>query len=165
MGKIPGVCCENGGSGCQRSKNQCHQFYGQSRGKPANPAYPLAVEANKHGIEQIVHFTAKDKNRTALDSELFALARSGIKNLPVMTGDYPTQGYEGRPKPIFDLDAVNTLKLIENLSNRGNRLTHRGPELLHAMTWQPIKKRPRQPASFCAAASRPVCWKPEPRKK
>ena len=101
-------------------------------GKPAILAYPLAVEANRHGIEQIVHFTAKDKNRNALESELFALARSGIKNLLVMTGDYPMQGYEGRPKPVFDLDSVNALKLIDNLNNGGSRPAHRGPELLHA---------------------------------
>ena len=101
-------------------------------GNPAIMAYPLAVEAQKLGIEQIVHFTSKDKNRNAIESELYALARSGIKNLLVMTGDYPTQGFAGRPKPVFDLDSVNTLKLIDNLNKGGNRPSQRGHAMLQA---------------------------------
>ena len=101
-------------------------------GKPAILAYTLAVEAQKLGIEQIVHFTSKDKNRNAIESELYALARSGIHNLLVMTGDYPTQGFAGRPKPVFDLDSVNTLKLVDNLNNGCSRPSNRGPNLLQA---------------------------------
>lgn len=92
-------------------------------GKPAILTMPLAVEAKDLGIEQIVHFTGKDKNRNALESELHALARSGIKNLLVMTGDYPTQGFAGRPKPVFDMDSVNILKLVNNLNTGGCRDT------------------------------------------
>ena len=87
-------------------------------GKPAILAYTLAVEAQKLGIEPIIHFTCKDKNRNDISSELYALARSGIQNLLVMTGDYPSEGYAGRPKPVFDLDAVHALRLVEQL-NKG----------------------------------------------
>jgi methylenetetrahydrofolate reductase (NADPH) len=49
-----------------------------------------------------------------------------------MTGDYPTEGFAGRPKPVFDLDSVNTLKLIDNLNKGGSRPTQRGPDVLQA---------------------------------
>ncbi len=85
-------------------------------GKPAILAYTLGVEAKKLGIEPIIHFTCKDKNRNDIESELYALARSGIENLLVMTGDYPTQGYSGRPKPVFDIDAVQALRMIGQMN-------------------------------------------------
>ncbi len=87
-------------------------------GKPAILAIPLAAEAIKFGIDPIIHFTCKDKNRNDIESELFALARSGITNLLVMTGDYPSEGYKGAPKPVFDLDSVHALRLVDYM-NRG----------------------------------------------
>jgi len=44
--------------------------------------------------------------------------RAGIRNLLVMTGDYPTNGYKGRPKPVFDLDPVHILDMIADM-NKG----------------------------------------------
>lgn len=87
-------------------------------GKPAILSLPLAVEVLKLGIEPVIHLTCKDKNRNDIESELYALARSGINNLLVMTGDYPTEGYKGLPKPVFDLDSVNALRLV-NQMNKG----------------------------------------------
>jgi len=87
-------------------------------GKPAILPYTLGIEAKKLGIEPIIHFTCKDKNRNDIESELYALARSGIHNLLVMTGDYPSEGFSGRPKPVFDLDSVHALRLIESM-NKG----------------------------------------------
>jgi len=87
-------------------------------GKPAILACTLAVETKNFGIEPIIHFTCKDKNRNDIESELYALARSGAKNLLVMTGDYPSEGYSGRPKPVFDMDAVHALRLINHM-NKG----------------------------------------------
>lgn len=80
-------------------------------GRPAILNYPLAWEAVRLGLEPVVHFTCKDKNRNALESELYALARAGVNNLLVMTGDYPAAGLQGAARPIFDLDPVHVLKL------------------------------------------------------
>jgi methylenetetrahydrofolate reductase (NADPH) len=85
-------------------------------GKPAILAIPLAAEAMKFGIEPIIHFTCKDKNRNDIESELYALARSGITNLLIMTGDYPSEGYKGIPKPVFDLDSVQALRLVDYMN-------------------------------------------------
>lgn len=86
-------------------------------GKPAILASALATETIRLGIEPIIHFTCKDKNRNDIESELYALARAGAENLLVMTGDYPSEGYEGLPKPVFDVDCVQALRLIQNMNN------------------------------------------------
>lgn len=86
-------------------------------GNPAILADYLGMEALKYGIEPLVHFTCKDKNRNQIEGQLYAMGRANVKNLLVMTGDYPVTGYTGRPKPVFDLDPVHILKLITDMNN------------------------------------------------
>lgn len=87
-------------------------------GTPAMSADFMGGEIVKLGIEPLVHFTCKDKNRNAIESQLYALDRAGVRNLLVMTGDYPVSGYQGRPAPVFDLDPTHVLQLISDM-NRG----------------------------------------------
>lgn len=85
-------------------------------GNPAILADYLGTEILQIGIEPLVHFTCKDKNRNQIESQLYALDRAGVRNLLVMTGDYPVAGYKGRPKPVFDLDPIHTLELISEMN-------------------------------------------------
>ncbi len=78
----------------------------------------LGVEIRGLGMEVIVHLSCKDKNRNQMESQLFAWDRLGIRDLLVITGDYPKPGYRGLAKPVFDLDSVQALDLIGRL-NRG----------------------------------------------
>ncbi len=87
-------------------------------GTPALSADFMGAEILTLGIEPVVHFTCKDKNRNQIESQLYALDRSGVRNLLVMSGDYPVSGYQGRPAPVFDLDPVHVLQLITDM-NRG----------------------------------------------
>ncbi|MDR3602679.1 MAG: methylenetetrahydrofolate reductase C-terminal domain-containing protein [Desulfosporosinus sp.] len=87
-------------------------------GNPAMLADYLGVEILGMGIEPLVHFTCKDKNRNQMESQLYALDRAKVRNLLVMTGDYTYSGFQGRPKPVFDLDPCNALKLISDM-NKG----------------------------------------------
>ncbi|MBC7259098.1 MAG: methylenetetrahydrofolate reductase C-terminal domain-containing protein [Chloroflexi bacterium] len=87
-------------------------------GNPAISAEFLGAEVNRLGIEPLVHFTCKDKNRNELEALLHGLERAGVRNLLVMTGDYTYSGYRGRAKPVFDLDPVQLLELIGEM-NKG----------------------------------------------
>jgi methylenetetrahydrofolate reductase (NADPH) len=93
-------------------------------GNPAILADFLGSEILRLGIEPLVHFTCKDRNRNQIESGLYALDRAGVRNLLVMSGDYPVTGFRGRPEPVFDLDPVHTLELIAEM-NRG--LEYPGP--------------------------------------
>lgn len=87
-------------------------------GTPAISADFMGAEILKLGIEPLVHVTCKDRNRNAIESQLYALDRAGIRNLLIMTGDYPVSRFQGRPSPVFDLDPVHILQLIAEM-NRG----------------------------------------------
>ena len=79
----------------------------------------LGCEIQQMGLDVIVHFSSKDKNRNQMESLLFAWDRLGIRDLLVITGDYPQEGYQGCPKPVFDLGSVHVLDLISRM-NKGN---------------------------------------------
>jgi methylenetetrahydrofolate reductase (NADPH) len=78
----------------------------------------LASELAAAGQEAIVHVTCRDRNRNELLSLGWRLASAGIGNLLVLSGDYPTEGFLGMARPVFDLDSVSLLALYE-ASNRG----------------------------------------------
>lgn len=85
-------------------------------GKPAIQPFGLAEEIKNLGVETLIHFTCKDKNRNEIESQLYALNRAELNNLLVMTGDYTTEGYNGRPKPVFDVDCIHVTKMIEKMN-------------------------------------------------
>ena len=80
----------------------------------------------RDGFETIMHLTCRDRNRLSLQSELLGAACLGIKNVLVMSGDYPTKGDHPGAKPVYDLDSVQLLDMISRLNNgndlSGNRL-------------------------------------------
>ena len=99
-------------------------------GNPAISPEMLAVEIMRAGIEPLVHYTCKDKNRNQLEGLLHGLERAAVRNLLIMTGDYLYTGYQGRPKPVFDVDATHLLYFITHM-NRGLVVpTHRGVKTL-----------------------------------
>jgi methylenetetrahydrofolate reductase (NADPH) len=65
----------------------------------------------------IVHVACRDRNRNELLSLGWRLASAGIDNLLVLSGDYPTEGYLGVARPVFDLDSVSLLGLYEGLNH------------------------------------------------
>jgi methylenetetrahydrofolate reductase (NADPH) len=89
-------------------------------GHPALSPEVLGLECRALGLDVIIHLSCKDKNRNQLESLLYAWDRQDLNNLLVITGDYPQQGYEGCPKPVFDLGSVQVLDMLSRL-NRGQR--------------------------------------------
>jgi len=80
------------------------------------------LEAGKHPI---IHITCKDRNRNALESQAWQYASEELDNLLVLTGDYPVNGFNGIAQPVFDLDSVGLLQMLNDLNNglkiRGRR--------------------------------------------
>jgi len=87
-------------------------------GNPALSTEMLCTEIKKLGIEPLVHLASRDKNRSEIESVLHGLTASQVRNLLILTGDFPAnEAFMGRSKPVFDLDPINVLQLIEVLNN------------------------------------------------
>ena len=86
-------------------------------GNPALSTEMLCVQIKKTGMEPLVHLACRDKNRSEIESMLYGLAAEGVRNVLLLTGDYPSsEAFEGMPKPVFDVDPVNVLRLVETMN-------------------------------------------------
>lgn len=70
------------------------------------------------GKEVVIHLSCKDFNRNGLESTAWELASEGFHNILALSGDYPGGGYHGRGKPVFDIDSVGLLTMLDEM-NRG----------------------------------------------
>ena len=84
-------------------------------GNPALAPIAIGSEVQKTGIEPLLHFSLKDKNRSQIESHLFLYHRQNFNNLLVLGGDFPRVHYHGQARPVFDLDTVQTLQLMRDL--------------------------------------------------
>lgn len=84
-------------------------------GHPALAPIAIGSDVRKIGIEPLLHFSLKDKNRSQVESHLFLYDRQKFANLLVLGGDFPQQGYYGQARPVFDLDSVQTLRLMRDM--------------------------------------------------
>ena len=84
-------------------------------GNPALPPEAFVSYVLGHGLTPIAHLSGKDGNRSFLEARLHTLARIGVENILPLTGDAPKDGFAGKPKPVYDLDSVLILRLLETL--------------------------------------------------
>jgi 5,10-methylenetetrahydrofolate reductase len=85
-----------------------------------------AVLCRQVGIEPIMQLTTRDRNRLALQSDLLGAAALGIHNILALTGDHGSCGDQPASRQVFDLDSVQLLQVMTQLSAgtdlAGNRL-------------------------------------------
>lgn len=79
----------------------------------------LAVE---HGLEPILQMTCRDRNRIGLQSDLLGASVLGIKNVLCMTGDHVSAGDHKQAKPVYDVESVQLLGIVNSL-NRGKDMS------------------------------------------
>lgn len=78
------------------------------------------------GHEPIMQLTCRDRNRIGLQSDLLGAYALGIRNICLMSGDFPTCGDHPGSKPVYDLDSVQLIELVRKLDSgidfAGNKL-------------------------------------------
>ncbi|QUH24623.1 methylenetetrahydrofolate reductase [Serpentinicella alkaliphila] len=69
-------------------------------------------------IDAIFHLTCRDRNVIALQSELLGAGVLGINNLLILTGDEPKRGDHPKATPVFEVDSVGLVGIVNTL-NKG----------------------------------------------
>jgi len=69
------------------------------------------------GHEPIMQLTCRDRNRIGLQSDLLGAYALGIRNICLMTGDFPSCGDHPGSKPVYDLDSVQLIELVRKLDS------------------------------------------------
>ncbi len=68
------------------------------------------------GIETIIHFTTRDRNLMALQSELLGAHALGIRNILALTGDPLRLGDYPNTTGVWDLDSVGLMQVIRGMN-------------------------------------------------
>jgi methylenetetrahydrofolate reductase (NADPH) len=93
----------------------------------ATAAAHLLVDA---GVEPIVQFACRDRNRLGLQSDLLGASALGARNVVLMTGDDVSAGDHPEAKPIYDIDAIHALRIARTMRDESRYLS--GRSLTHA---------------------------------
>jgi methylenetetrahydrofolate reductase (NADPH) len=73
----------------------------------------------KAGIEPVLQFTVRDRNRIALQGDLLGAAALGVPNILSLTGDDPKRGEEPEAKPVNDITSTGLIALAKKLRDEG----------------------------------------------
>ncbi|ELS03207.1 5,10-methylenetetrahydrofolate reductase [Xenococcus sp. PCC 7305] len=71
----------------------------------------------QNGIEPVCQVACRDRNIIGLQADLMGAQALGITNVLALTGDPVKAGDHKQAKPVFDLESVRLLKVIEKLNN------------------------------------------------
>ncbi len=75
-----------------------------------------AIIIKQQGGEPIFQVTCRDRNRIAIGSDLLAAKAMGIHNVLCLTGDFMNVGDHVDAAPVFDLDSVQLIQGVHNMS-------------------------------------------------
>ncbi len=69
-------------------------------------------------LECLVHFTTRDRNLMAIESELLGAHALGVRNILALTGDPPRVGDYATGTGVWDVDSIGLVEILSRL-NRG----------------------------------------------
>ena len=87
------------------------------------------------GHEPILQMVTRDRNRIALQSDLFGAYALGVRNVLCLTGDHQSFGNQRECVGVFDLDSIQLLKTVRDMREAGVIIggeTIQGPPKLFA---------------------------------
>jgi len=74
-----------------------------------------AMILRNKGMETVVQFNCRDRNRIALQADLLAASACGISNIMAVTGEDPSFGDHHDAKAVYDIELLDLLGVIKNL--------------------------------------------------
>ncbi|MEM8641313.1 MAG: methylenetetrahydrofolate reductase [Cyanobacteria bacterium P01_G01_bin.54] len=75
-----------------------------------------AVLLHQQGIEPIYQLACRDRNLIALQADLMGAQALGLHNVLALTGDSVKAGDHPKAKPVFNLESIRLLQLIDRLN-------------------------------------------------
>jgi methylenetetrahydrofolate reductase (NADPH) len=102
------------------------------------------------GIEPVLQFTVRDRNRLALQGDLLGAAALGVPNILCLHGDDLSRSDQPEAKPVYDIDSIALMATAHRLRDHGTLPSGR-----------PIEPRPRLLIGAAdAPVDPPAGWQP-----
>ncbi|MGC9356998.1 MAG: methylenetetrahydrofolate reductase [Anaerolineae bacterium] len=93
----------------------------------------VSIMLKQAGLDPVVQFTCRDRNRLAIQSDLLGAAAFGITNVLALSGDHVSAGDHPHVKPVYDTDSINLIRMIQMMRDdqvfeSGKHIPRRAPE-------------------------------------
>ncbi|MFW9955185.1 MAG: methylenetetrahydrofolate reductase [Candidatus Thorarchaeota archaeon] len=113
------------------------------RGIPSMSSIVCSHFLLQQGLEPIMQMTGRDRNRIAIQSDLYGAYALGIRNILLVSGDHVLLGTHPLTKMVFDVDSVLALDLLEVMREgfdiSGEELTG-APDFFAGATFNPYSE-------------------------
>ncbi len=81
-----------------------------------NPSAVSTLIQSRVGIEVTMHFSCRDRNLLAIQSDLLGCHAVGVRNILAVTGDPATIGDYPSATSVFDIDAIGLVRVLARLN-------------------------------------------------
>jgi methylenetetrahydrofolate reductase (NADPH) len=81
----------------------------------------------QEGLEPVMQMTCRDRNRLAMQSDIFGAVVQGVRNLLCLTGDHQVFGNHATAKNVYDLDSIQLIEMAAHMRDQG--VTQGGDEI------------------------------------
>ena len=103
----------------------------------------LCAQLKLRGVEPILQVTGRDRNRMAIMADILSAASFGIDTMLALTGDHPVVGDCKNAKPVYDLDSVGILNMLNKMEETsldcgGNPLAGAAPKFFKGAAVTPV---------------------------
>ncbi len=88
---------------------------------------PVSIMLKQAGLEPVVQFTARDRNRLGIQADLLGAAVFGINTVVALSGDHPIWGDHPQAKAVYDMDSMNLIRMIRMM--RDHQVFENGKEI------------------------------------
>lgn len=69
----------------------------------------------QEGVEPVMQMVCRDRNRIAMQSDIFGATALGIKNMLCLSGDHQKFGNQINSKNVYDIDSIQMIGMVKRL--------------------------------------------------
>jgi len=74
------------------------------------------------GLEPVMQMVCRDRNRIAMQSDIFGAYALGIRNMLCLSGDHQIFGNQQDAKNVFDIDSIQLINVVHTMREEGKIL-------------------------------------------
>lgn len=74
------------------------------------------------GLEPVMQMVTRDRNRIAIQSDIFGATALGIKNMLCLSGDHQNFGNQKDATNVFDIDSIQLIQCVKTMRDEGTLL-------------------------------------------
>ncbi len=74
------------------------------------------------GLEPVMQMVCRDRNRIAMQSDIFGAYALGIRNMLCLSGDHQTFGNQQDSKNVYDIDSIQLINVVHTMREQGKIL-------------------------------------------